>query len=143
MADGTGTTTLSGNGTALPATVDGLLTVSAREAQAAHRGTDAILTMMRQGGGEPDPDDPAAAIAEMLMQAEERDAAMADAITAMRGILDELSDIATKIRAEQAQAAAREQQLHQATQAQTQRLEQFLSMVRILPSANPGAGGPH
>ncbi|WP_246730873.1 hypothetical protein [Methylobacterium sp. 2A] len=127
----------------MPATVDGLLTVSAREAQAAHRGTDAILTMMRQGGGEPDPDDPAAAIAEMLMQAEERDAAMADAITAMRGILDELSDIATKIRAEQAQAAAREQQLHQATQAQTQRLEQFLSMVRILPSANPGAGGPH
>jgi len=141
MANGAGTTTSNGGATTLPGTVDGLLTISAREAQAAHRGTDAILTMLRQGGGESDPDDPAAGIAEMLMQAEERDEAMADAIAAMRGVLDELSDIATKIRAEQAQAAMREQLQGQEIQATRKRLEQFLGMVRIAPSAGSGGGG--
>lgn len=142
MADGTGTTTSSGNGTTLPGTVDGLLTVSAREAQAAHWGTDAILTMLRQGGGEPDPDDPAAAIAELLTQAEERDEAMADAIAAMHGTLDVVADTAATIRAEQAQAAAREQRLHQDVLTLKQQLTQFLGMIQITPSAGSEGGGP-
>ena len=139
MANGTGTTHSGGGGTALPGTVDGLLTISAREAQAAHRGTDAILTMLRQGGGEADPDDPALAVVEMLMAAEERDAVMEDAIAAMHGTLDVLADTAATIRNEQAQAAAREQLLRQEILAVRQRLEQFLGMVRIAPS--PGSAG--
>ena len=119
--------------------MDGLLTISAREAQAAHRGTDAILTMLRQGGGEADPDDPALAVVEMLMAAEERDAVMEDAIAAMHGTLDVLADTAATIRNEQAQAAAREQLLRQEILAVRQRLEQFLGMVRIAPS--PGSAG--
>lgn len=142
MTNGMGTTHSGGDGTVLPGTLDGLLTISAREAQAAHRGTDAILTMLRQGGGEPDPDDPAAGIAEMLMQAEERDEAMADAIASMRATLDVLGDTATKIRDEQAQAAAREQLLRQEIQGLRQRLDQFLAMVRIAPSPGSAGGGP-
>lgn len=141
MENGTGTTS-TGGGTALPGSVEGLLTVSAREAQAAHRGTDAILTMLGRGGGEQDPDDPALAVLELLMAAEERDAAMADEIASMRGVLDVLGDMAPTIRAEQVQAAAREQQLHQDVLALRQLLEQFLSRIRIPPSAGSGGGGP-
>ncbi len=142
MANGTGTTNSSGGGTALPGSVEGLLTVSAREAQAAHRGTDAILTMLGRGGGEPDPDDPVAAIAELLMQAEERDEETADAIAALHGTLDVVGDSVAKIRDEQTQATAREQLLRQEVQALRQRLEQFLSMVRIPSAVGSGGSGP-
>ncbi|APT30225.1 hypothetical protein MCBMB27_00934 [Methylobacterium phyllosphaerae] len=140
MTDGTGTTKGRDGGAGSSESLERLLTISAREAQAAHRGTDAILTVLQPGGGEHDPDDPVAAIAELLMAAEERDEALADAIAALHGSLDVLGDTAAKIREEQVQAAAREDRLRQDVLALKERLEQLLGRIRLVPAAGSGTG---
>lgn len=117
--NGTGTTQTRGQGpAAMPGTAQGLLELSAREAQAAHRGTDAILSLLKRGGGE-DPDDPMLAIVELLMLAEEREETIVREIAAIRTDLGVLGEHLRVMR---------------------QELSTLLGRIQVVPARPPGAG---
>lgn len=122
MMNGTGTTGSGQGRTGQTVSQDQLLAISAQESQAAHRGTKEILTLMRSSGGDQDPDDPVAGIAELLLQAEERDQAMAAELEAIRSMLNVLSGSVTDMHADQKRIAK---------QQSGQSLE-VLSMIRLL-----------
>lgn len=125
MTNGTGTTSSGQGWTGQAGSSNQLLELSTRAAQAsqaAHQGTKAILTLMRSNGGDQDPDDQVAAIAELLLQAEERDQAMAAELEAIRSMLNVLSQSVTDMHTDQQRIAK-----HQSGQS----LE-VLSLIRLL-----------
>lgn len=133
MTNGTGTTGSSQGRMGQSGSQDQLLAISTRAAQAsqaAHQGTTEILTLMRSSGGDQDPDDQVAAIAELLLQAEERDRAMAAELEAIRGMLNALSQSVTDMHADQKRIAKQQSGQSQDVLTMIRLLKEFLARAR-------------
>ena len=146
MTNGTGTTGSGQGWTGQSSSSNQLLELSTRAAQAAHQGTKQILTLMRSNGGDQDPDDPVAAIAELLLQAEERDRAMAVALDTMRGTLEGLAQTVAAIRADQATASEQTAAWYREFRPLKAQLESFFdqlqSQLQNRPAGGSGGGPP-